>query len=94
MTNYVILIRLTDQGIRAVKDTTQILKGARKDLEQRGGKLKDFFLTMGDIDYVAIVEAPGDEVCLGFVLGLASTGFVRTTTLKAFTEAQVETIAI
>ncbi len=40
---------------------------------------------MGEYDYVAIGEAPNDEVTMVFALALGSLGNVRTTTLKAFT---------
>jgi uncharacterized protein with GYD domain len=92
MASYCILMTLTDQGIRSVKDATQLLKNASKDLEEKGGKLKDFYLTMGHIDGVAVCEAPSDEAILSFVFSLAATGYVRTTTLKAFTAEHVETI--
>ena len=90
MASYIILMTLTDQGVRSVRDTTQLLKSARKNLEDRGGKLKDFYFTMGRLDGVAVCEAPSDEAVLGFVFGMGSTGFVRTETLKAFTTEHVE----
>jgi uncharacterized protein with GYD domain len=43
---------------------------------------------MGEYDYVAIAEAPSDEVAMTFLLGLGSVGNVRTTTLKAFSREQ------
>jgi uncharacterized protein with GYD domain len=43
---------------------------------------------MGEYDYVAIGEAPSDEVQVAFALALGSKGFVRTTTLKAFTKEE------
>lgn len=92
MASYIILMNLTDQGSRSVKDATQLLANAEKELGKKGGKLKDFYLTMGHIDGVAVCEAPSDEAILGFVFGLTSTGYVRTTTLKAFTAKQVETV--
>lgn len=94
MASYIILMNLTDQGSRSVKDATQLLTNAKKELEKGGGKLKDFYLTMGNVDGVAVCDAPSDEAILGFVFGLTATGFVRTTTLKAFTAKQVETIKI
>lgn len=90
MTSYIILMTLTDQGVRSVRDTAQLLKTARKDLEDKGGKLKDFYFTLGRLDGVAVCEAPSDEAILGFVFGLGSTGYVRTETLKAFTTEHVE----
>jgi len=43
------------------------------------------YTVMGEYDYVAIGEAPSDEVGMTFLLGLGSQGNVRTTTLRAFT---------
>jgi uncharacterized protein with GYD domain len=94
MANYIILVNMTDLGSRKVKDATQLLANARQNLEKEGGKLKDFYLTMGHIDGVAVCEAPSDEAILGFVFGLTATGYIRTTTLKAFTVKHVETIKI
>ena len=94
MAYYIILMTLTDQGIRSVKDATQLVSNARKDLEKKGGKLRDFYLTMGHIDGVAVCEALSDEAILGFVFGLGATGYVRTTTLKAFTTETVKEIKI
>ena len=94
MANYIILMTLTDQGIQSVKDATQILSKAKKDLEKKGGKLKDFYLTMGHLDAVAVCEASSDEAILAFVFSLSATGYVRTTTLKAFTAEHVEAIKI
>ncbi len=90
MASYIILMTLTDQGVRSVRDAAQLLKNARKDLEDKGGKLKDFYFTLGRLDAVAVCEAPSDEAILGFVFGMGSTGYVRTETLKAFTTEHVE----
>lgn len=42
----------------------------------------------GRYDYVAIVEAPSDEVAMAFALALGSQGDVRTESLKAFTKEE------
>ena len=44
-----------------------------------------FYSVMGEYDYVAIGEAPNDEVAVTFALALGSQGDARTMTLKAFT---------
>jgi uncharacterized protein with GYD domain len=44
---------------------------------------------MGEYDYVGIAEAPSDEVAMGFLLALGAGGNVRTTTLKAFSPAEM-----
>ena len=59
-----------------------------KTLQAAGGKLVNFYITMGEYYYVDIAEAPNEEVALAFTLSLGSGGNVRTTTLKAFTKKQ------
>ncbi len=86
MPTYVSLINYTDQGIRNVKDSPKRLDAARKLLKDMGGELKAFYLTLGSYDIVTVAEAPNDETLAKFVLALASSGNVRTTTLKAFAE--------
>jgi uncharacterized protein with GYD domain len=49
-----------------------------------GGKVKGFYLTMGDYDYVTIGEWPSDEAAATFLLALGAQGYVKTTTLRAF----------
>ena len=45
-----------------------------------------FYLTMGEYDMVAVVEAPDDAVLARFALMLAAGGNLKTRTLKAFPE--------
>ncbi|HOI74830.1 MAG TPA: GYD domain-containing protein [Syntrophales bacterium] len=81
---YIILMNLTDQGIRTVKDSTQLIAEAKNAFEKKGGVVKGVYLTMGQWDYLAICEAPSDEIAVDFILGLGATGNVRTHTIKAF----------
>lgn len=83
---YILLINWTDQGIKNVRDSPSRLDGAKKMLESMGGSFKEFYLTMGEYDMVAVCEAPDDAVFARFVMTLAMGGSVRTKTLKAFRE--------
>jgi uncharacterized protein with GYD domain len=51
-------------------------------------KFEQLFLTMGIYDLVAILDAPDQQSIAKFVLGVGSTGNVRTVTLPAFAEAE------
>ena len=82
---YITLYKLTDQGIKNIKDAPERLEKGIKAFEQMGGKLIGFYLTMGEYDYVGIGEAPSDEAAAVFNLAQGALGNVRTTTLKAFT---------
>ncbi len=88
MATYIILINFTEQGIRNIKDSPSRLDAARQAMKDMGGELKDTYLTIGAHDLVAVVEAPSDEVLAKFALVIGSQGNVRTTTLRAFTEAE------
>jgi uncharacterized protein with GYD domain len=84
MTTYVILMNLTEQGIRNIKDAPARLKAEFSAVEAAGGKILAFYVTMGQYDYVAIAEGPSDEVAIVQLLALGMAGNVRTVTLKAF----------
>ncbi len=92
MATYIILANYTDQGIRSIKDSPNRLDAAKQALKDMGGELKDFYLTMGAYDFVVVAEAPSDDVIVKFALTVCSLGNVRTTTLKAFTEAEFRNI--
>lgn len=84
MPTYVLLMNLTEEGIREIKGAPQRIEEARRALEQAGGNMLAFYTVMGPYDYVAIVEAPDDKVALSQLIALGLRGTVRTLTLKAF----------
>jgi uncharacterized protein with GYD domain len=88
MARYVILMNLTEQGIKDIKNAPARIEEAERSLEAAGGKLLDFYTVMGPYDYVAIAEGPGDQVALAQLIGLAMGGNVRTIALKAFTREE------
>jgi uncharacterized protein with GYD domain len=81
------LVNWTEQGVRNVRDSPKRLDAARKSLADMGGSFREFYLTMGEYDMVAVCEAPDDAVAARFALQLGMGGNVRTRTLKAFPEA-------
>ena len=85
---YIGLYKLTDQGIKNIKDAPQRIEEAFKGWEAMGGKVIGFYSVMGEYDYVAIGEAPNDEVAVTFALTLGTQGDARTMTLKAFTREE------
>ena len=92
MALYVVLYKLTEQGIKNVKDTPERIDKGIQAVEAMGGKVIGMYSTMGEYDYVSIGEFPNDEVAAQYLLALGSLGNVKTTTLKAFTIDQFKTI--
>jgi uncharacterized protein with GYD domain len=88
MPNYVILMKLTDQGTKIIKEAPGRIDAGIKALEKMGGKVTGFYVVMGEYDYVAVGEAPSDEVATIFALALGTLGNVRTTTLRAYTREE------
>ncbi len=92
MPTYVVLMKLTDQGVKTVKDSPEHIQSSIKHFESMGGNFLGFYATMGQYDYVAIGEAPDEGIVMSFVLGLGRSGDVRTTTLKALSREEFEAI--
>jgi len=87
MTTYVMLANWTDQGMRSVKDSARRLDAAKSMLREMGGDFKSIYLAMGDVDLIAVYEAPDDAVAARFSMQLGQLGNLRTKTYKAFPEA-------
>jgi uncharacterized protein with GYD domain len=92
MPTYFILINWTDQGIRNIKDSPKRVDAAKKAVKDIGGDVKAFYMLQGSYDAVLILEAPNDEALAKFLLKIGSLGNVRTTTLRAYPEAEYRKI--
>jgi uncharacterized protein with GYD domain len=88
MPNYITLMKLTDQGTKVIKEAPGRIEAGIKAFEKMGGKVIGFYVVMGEYDYVAVGEAPSDEVATIFSLALGTIGNVRTTTLRAYTRQE------
>jgi uncharacterized protein with GYD domain len=84
MARYVVLYKLTQQGIQNIKDSPNRAREAIAKFEAAGGKVLAFFSTMGPYDLIAITEAPSEEMAAAFLLGQGAQGNVTTLTMKAF----------
>ena len=86
MSTYIMLANWTDQGIRGIGDSTRRWDAAKKLLEEMGGRVKDFYMAMGEYDLIVLYEAPDDAIAARFTLMLGKLGNLRTKTLKTFNE--------
>ena len=92
MPTYIALLKWTQQGIAAVKDSPSRLAAGREAFKKAGMEMKDVYLTMGRYDLVCVIDAPDDETYAKAMLGLGAQGNVSTETLRAFTEDQYREI--
>ena len=89
MATYITLINLTEQGVKTIKDLPARLAAGRQAMEANGGKLLQYYLTLGAQYAVVITELPDDETAASVALQQAGLGNLRTTTMRAFTEAEI-----
>ena len=88
MATYIFLYKLTDQGIKNIKEMPQRIEKAIEASEAVGGKVLGVYSVLGEYDLVSIAEFPNDETVLSLALAFGSQGNVRSTTLKAFTKEE------
>ena len=82
----ILMMKLTDQGMKNIKDAPQRIEAGIKAFEMMGGKVLAFYILMGgDYDYLSVGEGLDDKGVLAFALALGCQGNVRTTTVAAFT---------
>ena len=92
MPTYISLCRWTQQGAQKIKEAPARLDAGRKAFQADGVKILQFFMTMGEYDFVIITEAPNDEVLAKAALSLMSQGNVTSQTSRAFTESEYRSV--
>ena len=92
MPTYVTFFNLTQKGIETVKRAPERIDAARRAYEAQGAKIKAFYLLLGRHDAVVISEAPNDETAARLALTLGMMGYVRSETMRAFTEDEYRDI--
>ena len=92
MSTYFILANHTQQAIGTIKESPGRVRAARDLAKACGAEKRQVYLTMGGYDIIKIIDAPSDDALARFVLALSSKGNLKTTTLRAFEEAEFSDI--
>ncbi|OAF15489.1 GYD family protein [Bradyrhizobium centrolobii] len=88
MATFILTIDWTDQGIRNVRDAPKRSEAAKALAKKVGVEIKDIYLVSGAHDILVVAEAPLGDHITKFALALGSLGNVRTSTSRAWTEAE------
>jgi len=83
MPAYVMLTTLTPDGVRTLKNNPGRVAEVNKEVEQIGAKVQAQYATLGQYDFVTIVEAPDDETMVKVSVELGSRGTMTSQTLVA-----------
>jgi uncharacterized protein with GYD domain len=77
------LSTLTPEGVQTVKNNPQRIKEVNKEIEQIGAKVVAQWATLGQFDFVNVIEAPDDKTMSKVSLELGSRGTARYQSLAA-----------
>jgi len=92
MATYIMLLNWTDQGVRTAKDTVDRARAFREASKAMGATIGTLHWTLGAYDLVTSFDAPDDETATRLGLALGALGNVRSTTMRAFGESEMERI--
>jgi uncharacterized protein with GYD domain len=83
MPTYIMLSTLTPEGVQTVKNNPQRIKEVNREVEQIGAKVVAQWATLGQFDFVNVIEAPDDKTMSKVSLELGSRGTARYQSLAA-----------
>jgi uncharacterized protein with GYD domain len=83
MPTYIMLTTLTPEGVQTVKNNPQRIREVSKEVEQLGASVKAQWATLGQFDFVNVVEAPDDQTMARLSMELGSRGTAKYETLPA-----------
>jgi uncharacterized protein with GYD domain len=83
MPTYIMLTRLTPEGVQTIKNNPSRIQEVNREIEQLGASVKAQWATLGQWDFVNVIEAPDEKTIARVSLELGSRGTGRYETLTA-----------
>ena len=80
---FIMLTRLTPDGVKTLKDNPSRVQEVNKEVEQLGVKVLNQWATLGEYDFVSVVEAPDERVMAKVSVELGSRGTTTNETMSA-----------
>jgi uncharacterized protein with GYD domain len=89
MPTYVMLTNLTADGVRTLKNNPGRVAEVNQEVEQIGAKVLTQYATLGQYDFVTVVEAPDEKTMAKVSIELGSRGTMSSQTLTAIPSDQL-----
>lgn len=83
MPRYILLSKLTNEGWKTVRERPERIKEVNRELEAFGVKVLSQYATLGNYDFINIVEAPDNKTVAKVSIELGSRGTIQITTIPA-----------
>ena len=81
MPTYIMLTTLTPEGVQTIKNNPGRIREVNREVEQLGATVKAQWATLGQFDFVNVIEAPDEQTIARVSLELGSRGTGRYETL-------------
>ena len=81
MPTYLMLSRLTEQGVQTLHANPGRLAEVNHDVEEMGAKVLHQWASLGEYDFVSIVEAPDDVTIAKVSITLGARGSTKLESL-------------
>jgi uncharacterized protein with GYD domain len=82
---YILLSTLSQQGVQTLRSNPDRLREVNRDVEELGAKVLHQWATLGEFDFVSIVEAENEAAIARISVSLAARGSTKVRTLPALT---------
>lgn len=92
MLRYVVLLKFTEKGVAAVKDSVARADAFRAAAAKSGAKIEALYWTLGPYDGLIILSAPDEATAAAIVLDAGTGGHIRTSMLRAFDEDEFKSV--
>lgn len=92
MATFISTIKFTEQGIKAIGETTKRAAAIKSSAKKMKIKVNNIFWTLGPNDGVLIFDAPDEETATAWMLHVGSQGNVQTCTTRAYNAAEMDKI--
>ena len=83
MPTYIMLATLSSEGVQTVKNNPNRIKEVNKEVEQLGASVKAQWATIGQYDFISVVEVPDEKTMARVSLELGSRGTSRYESMTA-----------
>ncbi len=83
MPTYVLLSKLTPEGVQTIKNNPARIREVNKEIEQLGASVTAQWAVLGQYDFINVVEAPDEKTIARVSLELGSRGTAKYETLAA-----------
>jgi uncharacterized protein with GYD domain len=83
MPTYIMLTTLSPEGVQTIRNNAGRIREVNREIEQLGATVKAQWATLGEYDFINVIEAPDERTMVRISVELGSRGTAKYETLVA-----------